>query len=101
MIKLQLLLRQSVTGQDLHPDLCSALDQLGIHVTIHGRVTVSAEVAPADYQRLFHAEPYAPERPEDTPELPIPASLEGLVTLITVAPQHVSTAPGKKTNAAL
>ncbi|MES2899676.1 MAG: hypothetical protein V4723_08100 [Pseudomonadota bacterium] len=102
MIKIQLLLRHPVTGPDLHPDLCAALEQLGIHVTIHGRASASAEISQGNYEKLFHVHPAPAVRAEDTPELPIPASLKGFVTLITVAPQHVQTAPsGKIPNAAI
>ncbi len=91
-----------MTGPDLHPDLRAALEQLGIHVTIHGRASASAEISQVNYETLFHRRPAVPVRAEDTPELPIPASLESFVTLITVAPQHVATAPfGKAKNAAI
>lgn len=102
MIKLQLLLRHPTAQPELDDDLRAQLEKLGIRVTGNGRVTVSAEISPADYEKLFHALPVPSGRPEDTPDLPIPASLEGAVTLITIAPQHVPTEPtGKGKNAAI
>jgi hypothetical protein len=102
MIKLQLLLRHAATQPELDADLRAKLEKLGIHITGNGRVTVSAEISPADYEKLFHARPLPSGRPKDSPDLPIPASLEGAVTLITVAPQHVPTEPtGKGKNAAI
>lgn len=83
-------------GADLDPALCTQLEELGMHVTASGRVTISAEISAADYQTLFHALPGTPARLEDTPELAIPAVLEGVVALITVTPPHVPAASSKK-----
>ena len=102
MIKIQLLLSHPATESELDPALQAKLKKLGIEVTGNGRVTVSAEISTSDFETLFQARPAFSGRPDDTPDLPIPASLEGDVTLITVAPQHVLTGPtGKRKNAAI
>lgn len=98
MIKLELLLRHRAPGPELDTGLRAALGELGIRVLGVGRVTVTGEISPADFDTVFRTLPPASGRPGDTPALPIPAPLQGAVTLITVAPQHVLNQSTEKGN---
>lgn len=102
MIKIQLLLRRPASQPELEAGLRDKLEQLGIHVLGAGRVTVTAELSPAAFEKLFGLEPASACSPGSSPDLPIPDILKDVVTLITVAPAHVLTGTtGKGTNAAI
>ena len=95
MIKLQLLLRHPGTDPAIDAGLQAALEAVGLQVTGSGRATVSAQITPDAFARLFGPTP-------DLSALPVPASLAGQITLITTAPQHCATTdPLKGKNAAL
>ncbi len=95
MIKLQLLLSHPKRELAVDPVLCAQLAALGMTVTGSGMASVSAEIAPDAYQRLFGPPPplqggFAPSA-QAAPALPVPPELAGAVALITIAPRHVGT----------
>jgi hypothetical protein len=81
MIKLQLLLRHPSPEPGIDEALRTALAAHGLQVTACGRASVSVQMAPDDFARLFGPAP-------DTSALPVPAGLQDAITLITSAPQH-------------
>lgn len=81
MIKLQLLLRHPGTEPDIDEALRATLAAHGLQVTGCGRASVSVQIAPDDFARLFGDAP-------DATALPVPAGLQGAVTLITCPPKH-------------
>ncbi|HEY0060579.1 MAG TPA: hypothetical protein VGC21_00580 [Telluria sp.] len=89
MIKLQLLLRHPGTDPGIDEGLRTALDGMGLCVTGCGRATVSAQIAPDAFARLFGPAP-------DSTALPVPAPLSGYITLITSAPPHCVTTDSQK-----
>lgn len=95
MIKLQLLLRHPHCTPDPDPALHHRLEALGMHVTGSGYASVSAEVAPDVYRRLFGSAPPIESgcvaEVQAAPSLPVPRELEDAITLITIAAHHVST----------
>ncbi len=102
MIKIQMLLRHPSAEPELDQELAAELVRLGIRVLGVGRATLSAEIAESDFEGVFGLAPHLPGHPGDTPDLPIPKSLQAAITLITLAPRHVLTAPtGKENNAAI
>ena len=95
MIKLQLLLRHPHCTPDLDPALQHRLEALGMHVTGSGHASVSAEIAPDAYRRLFDSTPPVEAgcvaEVQAAPSLPVPRELQDAITLITIAAHHVST----------
>ena len=81
MIKLHLLLRHPGAEPGIDEALRAALAAHGLQVTGCGRASVSAQMAPDDFARLFGAAP-------DVDSLPVPAALQDAVTLIACPPQH-------------
>ena len=84
--RLQLLLDPHARGAADKAALKAELGKLGIEISGEGAATLSARISEADFARLF--------APADLPaaedaELPIPDSLRGRVTTITVAPPHL------------
>lgn len=95
MIKLQLLLRHPGTEPGIDDTLRAALAAHGLQVTGCGRASVSVQMAPDDFARLFGPAP-------DQDCLPVPAALQEAVTLITGAPQQCALPyPPKGKNAAI
>lgn len=95
MIKLQLLLRHPRPDPGIDDALRALLDGHGIRVTGCGRATLSAEMAPDDFARLFGSAP-------DQACLRVPDDLQDAITLITgAAPQCASPTPPKGNHAAL
>ena len=89
MINLQLLLSQPSVEPELDPGMRERLEALGMQVTGSGYATVSAQIAPEHYARLFGAPPPlhggSVATPQAAPVLPVPAELADSVKLVTIA----------------
>ena len=89
MIKLQLLLSQPAEQAQLDPDVQARLEALGMRVTGCGLASVSAEIAPDLYQKLFGPPPPLQAgcvaTPQAAPTLPVPPELADSVKLVTIA----------------
>ena len=89
MIKLQLLLSQPNRDAQLDPGVCARLEALGMRITASGAATVSADIAPDAYERLFGPPPPLQAgcvaTPQAAPTLPVPADLADSVKLVTIA----------------
>ena len=97
MIKLQMLLRRPGADPELDPALRALLEANGLTVTGCGRASVSATVSDQDFARLFGPAPALKAGFAAQPvsaaagEMTVPAALLDAISLITVAPRHITT----------